>query len=64
MAINPISSEKRFKVEISAILVGKIIAISILWGLCFSHPPVKHLSDSEVVKHILLFNPISMGTSK
>lgn len=46
----------RLAIEITLILVIKILAIWLLWYLCFSHPPVQKTDRQQAVTRIILNN--------
>jgi hypothetical protein len=46
----------RLAIEITLILIIKVLAIWLLWYLCFSHPPVQKADRQQAVTHIILNN--------
>lgn len=51
--INRWKQRETFKLEISATLLLKAIFLMFLWKLCFSNPLGDHLTDQQMVAHII-----------
>lgn len=47
----------RLAIEISIILILKIVAIWLLWYFCFSNPPIAKTDRQQAVTRIILNNP-------
>lgn len=39
--------------EMGIILIIKLILIFLIWAICFSNPPAKHLNDIRFTEHLL-----------
>ncbi|MCB1827990.1 MAG: hypothetical protein KDH94_06140 [Coxiellaceae bacterium] len=48
-----IPHEKAWIRETGVALLLKILALLVLWFVCFSHPPIKNLNDTGFANHVL-----------
>lgn len=43
----------RFRKELGLILIVKLLLLTLVWWLCFSHPPSKTFNEETLIKRLL-----------
>ena len=57
-----IPHKHRLTKEMGIILALKLILIFLIWAVCFSNPPAKHINDTRFAEHLLGNNLLQGST--
>lgn len=50
------SPRKLFRKEITLVIIIKLLALTLIWFVCFSHPLSKKLTPQTLAQHYLMDN--------